>query len=148
MNNKIPPPIVTLTFGLFIYFSRPFFPEFNNELLSIVSGLSLLIGIGVLVSAVASFRKQKTTVNPLDIEKASSLVISGVFKYSRNPMYLGMVFILVSVALKFNLIGGIILTLLFAIFITRFQIIPEEAVMEKLFKEEFDSYKKKTRRWL
>ena len=148
MNNKIPPPIVTLTFGLFIYFSRPFFPEFNNELLSIVSGLSLLIGIGVLVSAVASFRKQKTTVNPLDIEKASSLVISGVFKYSRNPMYLGMVFILVSVALKFNLIGGIILTLLFAIFITRFQIIPEEAVMEKLFKEEFDSYKKETRRWL
>ena len=148
MNNKIPPPIVTLTFGLFIYFSRPFFPEFNNELLSIVSGLSLLIGIGVLVSAVASFRKQKTTVNPLDIEKASSLVISGVFKYSRNPMYLGMVFILLSIALKFNLIGGIILTLLFALFITRFQIIPEEAVMEKLFKEEFDSYKKKTRRWL
>ena len=148
MNNKIPPPIVTLTFGLFIYFSRPFFPEFNNELLSIVSGLSLLIGIGVLVSAVASFRKQKTTVNPLDIEKASSLVISGVFKYSRNPMYLGMVFILLSIALKFNLIGGIILTLLFAIFITRFQIIPEEVEMEKLFKEEFDSYKKKTRRWL
>jgi len=148
MNNKIPPPIVTLTFGLFIYFSRPFFPEFNNELLSTVSGLSLLIGIGVLVSAVASFRKQKTTVNPLDIEKASSLVISGVFKYSRNPMYLGMVFILLSIALKFNLIGGIILTLLFAIFITRFQIIPEEVVMEKLFKEEFDSYKKKTRRWL
>ena len=148
MNNKIPPPIVTLTFGLFIYFSRPFFPEFNNELLSIVSGLSLLIGIGVLVSAVASFRKQKTTVNPLDIEKASSLVISGVFKYSRNPMYLGMVFILLSIALQFNLIGGIILTLLFAIFITRFQIIPEEVVMEKLFKEEFDSYKKKTRRWL
>ena len=148
MNNKIPPPIVTLTFGLFIYFSRPFFPEFNNELLSIVSGLSLLIGIGVLVSAVASFRKQKTTVNPLDIEKASSLVISGVFKYSRNPMYLGMVFILLSIALKFNLIGGIILTLLFAIFITRFQIIPEEVVMEKLFKEEFYSYKKKTRRWL
>ena len=148
MNNKIPPPIVTLTFGLFIYFSRPFFPEFNNELLSIVSGLSLFIGIGVLVSAVASFRKQKTTVNPLDIEKASSLVISGVFKYSRNPMYLGMVFILLSIALKFNLIGGIILTLLFAIFITRFQIIPEEVVMEKLFKEEFDSYKKKTRRWL
>ena len=148
MNNKIPPPIVTLTFGLFIYFSRPFFPEFNNELLSIVSGLSLLIGIGVLVSAVASFRKQKTTVNPLDIEKASSLVISGVFKYSRNPMYLGMVFILLSIALKFNLIGGIILTLLFAIFIIRFQIIPEEVVMEKLFKEEFDSYKKKTRRWL
>ena len=148
MNNKIPPPIVTLTFGLFIYFSRHFFPEFNNEILSIASVLSLLIGIGVLVSAVASFRKQKTTVNPLDIEKASSLVISGVFKYSRNPMYLGMVFILVSVALKFNLIGGIILTLLFALFITRFQIIPEEVVMEKLFKEEFDSYKKKTRRWL
>tara|TARA_B100000579_G_scaffold422653_1_gene424896 strand:- start:130 stop:576 length:447 start_codon:yes stop_codon:yes gene_type:complete len=148
MNNKIPPPIVTLTFGLFIYFSKSFFPEFNNDLLGIASGLSLIIGIGVLISAVASFRKQKTTVNPLDIEKASSLVISGVFKYSRNPMYLGMVFILFSITLKFNLIGGIILTLLFALFITKFQIIPEEVVMKKLFKEGFDSYKKKTRRWL
>ncbi|MAR95187.1 MAG: hypothetical protein CMD46_02360 [Gammaproteobacteria bacterium] len=148
MNNKIPPPIVTLTFGLFIYFSRSLFPEFNNGLLDIVSGLFLIIGIAVLISAVGSFRKQKTTVNPLDIEKASSLVVLGIFKYSRNPMYLGMVFILLSIALKFNLIGGIILTFLFALFITKFQIIPEEVVMEKLFEEEFLSYKKITRRWL
>ena len=63
-------------------------------------------------------------------------------------MYLGMAIILLSISFKFNLIGGIFFTLLFAIYITRFQIIPEEIAMEKLFGEEFSRYKKRTRRWI
>ena len=148
MNNKIPPPIVTLTFGLFIYFTKSLFPAFTNGLLSILSLLSLLIGLSILISAVSSFKKQQTTVNPISIEKASSLVVTGIFKYSRNPMYLGMVLILLSISFKFNLIGGIALTMLFAGYITKFQIIPEEIVMNKLFGDEFEKYKNKTRRWI
>jgi protein-S-isoprenylcysteine O-methyltransferase Ste14 len=148
MNNKIPPPIVTLTFGLLIYFTKSLFPAFTNGLLSILSLLSLLIGLSILISAVSSFKKQQTTVNPIAIEKASSLVVTGIFKYSRNPMYLGMVLILLSISFKFNLIGGIALTMLFAGYITKFQIIPEEIVMNKLFGDEFEKYKNKTRRWI
>ena len=148
MNNKIPPPIVTLTFGLFIYFTKSLFPAITNGLLSILSLLSLLIGLSILISAVSSFKKQQTTVNPISIEKASSLVVTGIFKYSRNPMYLGMVLILLSISFKFNLIGGIALTMLFAGYITKFQIIPEEIVMNKLFGDEFEKYKNKTRRWI
>ena len=148
MNNKIPPPIVTLTFGLFIYFTKSLFPAITNGLLSILSLLSLLIGLSILISAVSSFKKQQTTVNPISIEKASSLVVTGIFKYSRNPMYLGMVLILLSISFKFNLIGGIVLTMLFADYITKFQIIPEEIVMNKLFGDEFEKYKNKTRRWI
>ncbi|RZO27610.1 MAG: isoprenylcysteine carboxylmethyltransferase family protein [SAR86 cluster bacterium] len=148
MNNKIPPPIVTLTFGLLIYFTKSLFPAFTNGLLSILSLLSLLIGLSILISAVSSFKKQQTTVNPISIEKASSLVVTGIFKYSRNPMYLGMVLILLSISFKFNLIGGIALTMLFAGYITKFQIIPEEIVMNKLFGDEFEKYKNKTRRWI
>ena len=148
MNNKIPPPIVTLIFGLLIYFTKSLFPEFTNGLLSILSLLSLLIGLSILISAVSSFKKQQTTVNPISIEKASSLVVTGIFKYSRNPMYLGMVLILLSISFKFNLIGGIALTMLFAGYITKFQIIPEEIVMNKLFGDEFEKYKNKTRRWI
>lgn len=148
MNNKIPPPIVTLTFGLLIYFTKSLFPAFTNGLLSILSLLSLLIGLSILISAVSSFKKQQTTVNPISIEKASSLVVTGIFKYSRNPMYLGMVLILLSISFKFNLIGGIVLTMLFAGYITKFQIIPEEIVMNKLFGDEFEKYKNKTRRWI
>jgi protein-S-isoprenylcysteine O-methyltransferase Ste14 len=77
-----------------------------------------------------------------------SLVTSGIFKYSRNPMYLGMVMILFGLALMFNLIGGIFFTLLFAIYITKYQIRPEEEVMERLFGEDFLKYKNSVRMWL
>ena len=148
MNNKIPPPIVTLVFGLAIYFSRTIFPDLSNTIFNILSILLIILGPFILISAVRSFKANQTTINPINIDKATSLVISGTFKYSRNPMYLGMLLILLSLSFKFNLLGGIFFTLLFAIYITRFQIIPEEAVMEKLFSDDFQKYKSKTRMWI
>jgi protein-S-isoprenylcysteine O-methyltransferase Ste14 len=95
-----------------------------------------------------SFKKQDTTVNPLQPEKASSLVITGLFKYSRNPMYLGMLLLLLSLTAKFNVIGGLLITLGFLLFMTKFQIIPEERALESKFGEKFAQYKGQTRRWL
>ena len=148
MSNKIPPPIVTLLFGLCIYLSRPYFPEFNVSILSYLSTFSFVVGIIVFATAVSSFKRQKTTVNPISIEKASSLVVNGIFKYSRNPMYLGMSFILLGLVFKFNVIGGLLFTSMFMLFITIFQIKPEEAAMEKLFDQEWKDYTKNVRRWL
>ena len=148
MSNKIPPPIVTLFFGLCIYLSRSYFPEFSSSVLSSLSVISFVIGISVFVAAVSSFKKQETTVNPISIEKASSLVVNGVFKYSRNPMYLGMLFILLGLAFKFNLIGGLLFTSIFMSFITIFQIKPGEVAMEKLFEQQWKDYIKNVRRWL
>ena len=148
MNNKIPPPIVTLVFGLCIYLSKSFFPEFSFSILSSLSIISFIVGISVLVTAIISFKNHETTVNPISIEKASSLVVTGIFKYSRNPMYLGMSFILLGLTLKFNLIGGLIFTGLFMLFITIFQIKPEESAMEKLFDQEWKDYVCNVRRWL
>ena len=148
MSNKIPPPIVTLFFGLCIYLSRSYFPEFSFSILNSLSTISFVLGITVFATAVSSFKRQNTTVNPISIEKASSLVVNGVFKYSRNPMYLGMLFILLGLTFKFNLIGGLLFTSLFMIFISIFQIKPEEAAMEKLFDQEWKDYIKNVRRWL
>ena len=148
MKNKIPPPIVTFFFGLCIYLLQEYFPEFNLEFLTIPSYIFYFAGLTILVLAVRLFKKQNTTVNPIKIENASSLVTSGIFKYSRNPMYLGMVMILFGLALMFNLIGGIFFTLLFAIYITKYQIRPEEEVMERLFGEDFLKYKNSVRMWL
>ena len=148
MNNKIPPPIVTLFFGLCIFFSKSYFPDFNYQILNVLSLISILFGITILFLAVRLFNKQNTTVNPIKIEKASSLVVAGIFQYSRNPMYLGMLFVLIGLSFKFNLIGGIIFTLLFMLLITAFQIKPEEQTMDKLFGDEFKEYKKKVRMWL
>ena len=148
MRNKIPPPIVTLFFGLCIYFSQEHFPESNLEFLTMLSYFLYFAGLTVLILAVRLFKKQNTTVNPIKIENASSLVTSGIFKYSRNPMYLGMLMILLGLAFMFNLIGGILFTLLFAIYITKYQIRPEEEVMERLFGEDFLKYKNSVRVWL
>ena len=112
IQNKIPPPIVTLFFGLCIYFSRDYFLSYEYKLLDILSYMCYFIGLCILILAVNSFKKQSTTVNPIKIENASSLVTSGVFKYSRNPMYLGMALILFGLALMFNVIGGTLFTLL------------------------------------
>ena len=148
LNNKVPPPIVTLICGLGIYLSRSLFPTYNHASIGIISALFLSLGIMTLIAAVLFFIKRKTTLSPLQPEKASSLVVSGVFKHSRNPMYLGLSLILLSVAVQFNFVGGILIVFMFIAFITKFQIIPEEIAMEKLFGEEFSRYKKRTRRWI
>ena len=113
-----------------------------------ISIIFLLIGLFVFVSAIRSFNKHETTVDPLNPEKASTLVTNGVFKYTRNPMYLGLLLVLCSISVQFSLIGGLIIIPIFVLFITKFQIIPEEKAMKSLFKKDFQLYKEKTRRWL
>ena len=148
METKIPPPIVTLVFGLSIYFSRGIFQVVEIKYSFYFGILLLLLGFVILISAVRLFRKDKTTVNPLSPEQASKLVTDGIFKYSRNPMYLGMALVLSSIAVFFNIIGGIILVALFCAYITKFQILPEERAMRDLFSDDFDKYTKVTRRWI
>ncbi len=148
MNNKVPPPIVTLICGTTIYYSQSFFNQFLSFRDERISIFLLIFGLFVFISAVKSFRKQKTTVNPLEPKKASSLVTSGIFKFSRNPMYLGMLLILLSISFKFNLLGGMIVSLSFYILITKFQILPEEEAMNELFGDKYAQYSNTTRRWI
>ena len=148
MSTKIPPPIVTLIFGLIIFFSKSLFPICNFDNSNYVSLIFLIFGFIILITAVKSFKKHQTTINPLNPDQASTLVNSGIFSFTRNPMYLGMLFILLSISFKFNILGGIIICFLFKIYITRFQIVPEEEAMEKIFKKDFIEYKKKVRRWI
>ena len=119
--------------------------NFSNNGISL---FLLILGLIIFISAVRSFREQKTTVNPLKPKQASSLVTSGIFRFSRNPMYLGMLIILLSISFKFNLLGGIIISLLFFIFITKFQIYPEEEAMNELFGDKYTQYSNTTRRWI
>ena len=148
MNNKIPPPIVTLNCALIIYFSSLFFPSYTFPLFNALSILILGSGLLLMFFAVKSFKKAQTTIHPLQPDLASFLVTEGVFKYSRNPMYLGMLFILLFISLRFNLIGGSLVALGFVIYITKYQIVPEEIAMVKLFNDKFIAYKSRVRRWL
>ena len=108
----------------------------------------MIFGFIILITAVKSFKKHQTTINPLNPDQASTLVNSGIFSFTRNPMYLGMLFILLSISFNFNILGGIIICFLFKIYITIFQIMPEEEAMEKIFGKDFVEYKNKVRRWI
>ena len=150
MRTKIPPPIVTLISILLTYLSRDYlgFFHLNFYVQQILYVIFFGLGISIIFFATREFKAIDTTVNPMKPKNASNLVTSGVFKYTRNPMYLGMAFVLGSVAVCFNLIGGIIFIALFCAYITKFQIIPEERAMRYIFSDDFDKYTKVTRRWI
>lgn len=150
LENRIPPPIVLLIALALIYLvSRV------DDLITISDALRLNLGMGLLVlglcimiAGVISFKRAATTVNPLKPESASSLVSSGVFSYTRNPMYSGMILITIAAVVKSSSVLSLLMVLGFFLFITRYQIIPEERAMEKLFGNEFTQYQQRVRRWI
>ena len=148
IENKIPPPIVALFFGVVMWLVSFGAQDLIGTTRILGIFVSWLIGTYFSVSALILFRKAKTTVNPLKPQSATSLVISGVFGLSRNPMYVGMVFILLAWAIYLGSSWTLLGIIGFVIFINQFQIVPEERAMLALFGEEFVSYSKKVRRWL
>jgi protein-S-isoprenylcysteine O-methyltransferase Ste14 len=106
------------------------------------------IGVVVALSGVLSFRRARTTVNPLKPETSAALVSTGVYSFTRNPMYLGMVLVLFAWAVYLSSILSLAGPAFFALYITRFQIVPEERVLDGLFGPSFVEYKKRVRRWL
>ncbi len=98
---------------------------------------------------VLSFRQAKTTVNPVQPTQASTLVVSGIYRFSRNPMYLGFLFLLLSWAAFLANIPALLLgPPLFAGYMNKFQILPEEKILCSLFGDDFEIYKNRVRRWI
>ena len=151
MHLRIPPPIVALIGILLIFLSKDYIlilylhPHLQNTL----SLIFLIIGFVIIFSATKEFKKYDTTVNPMKPETSTSLVTSGIFKYTRNPMYLGLTSILLASCFYFSsLLGIIVYVPLFILYITVFQIIPEEETMKGLFNDEYFDYCSKVRRWI
>jgi protein-S-isoprenylcysteine O-methyltransferase Ste14 len=108
----------------------------------------LLGGAGIVIAAIISFRRALTTVNPLVPERASALIVSGVYRLSRNPMYLGMALILFGWAILLANALALTLVPVFVAWIDRFQIAPEEEALALRFGADFAAYKASTRRWV
>ena len=148
IKTKFPPPLVSLTFGFLINYTKNIFPkiEINNK---IFFGSSMIIsGLIIIFSAIILFKKYHTTITPLNPFNATKLITDGIYKFSRNPMYLGLLLMLVGISTILNPIGGFFLIPLFVLYLNFFQIIPEENAMADLFKDEFLDYKKNVRRWI
>lgn len=150
LTRLIPPPValligIGLTYGL----SR-LWPATTLEwsVLPWVAGVLLAVGGGLMLAAVWSLWRAHTTIDPFHPERASHLVISGIYRISRNPIYLGDALLLTGVVFWLGQPLGLIVVALFILFIDRFQIRGEEAALARHFGERFDRYRERTRRWL
>jgi len=148
IKTKFPPPLVALTFGFLINYTKNIFPkiEIKNEI--IVGSFMIISGLIIILSAIILFKKYQTTITPLNPSNATKLITDGIYKFSRNPMYLGLLLVLLGISIIINLTGGFFLIPLFILYLNLFQIIPEENAMVDLFKDEFLDYKKNVRRWI
>ena len=148
MKTKIPPPIIALICIVINYLSTYLINPIKFPNIEIIGGLILLLGVATAMLATLLFKKDKTTVNPMNPEETTTLVTTGIFSITRNPMYLGLFFVISSTILFFGSWFGIIILMFFVWYINKFQIIPEEEAMEKLFGNKYDEYKQNVRRWI
>ncbi len=120
----------------------------SAEMSEILILFLVIVGVSFDVCGLLAFRQLKTTINPMSPNKTSALVTGGIYRLSRNPMYVGLFLFLIAWAIQLSMLWPFIGPVLFVIYITRFQITPEERVMESKFGDEYSIYKNKVRRWL
>ncbi len=146
---KVPPAVIMLIFGGLMYLLDKFLPVGEFEFFGRGELAWVLLGLGTLIAvlSVAQFAFKKTTVDPLSPQKASKLVTSGLYNYSRNPMYLAMLLVLLAFGLKLGNAFNTLLAAGFVYWMNHFQIIPEEKVLLEKFGKEYSMYCKLTRRW-
>ena len=106
------------------------------------------IGILIDLAGLFQFLRARTTINPLKPDNASALVIGGIYRWTRNPMYLGMATLLLAWGLWLANAGALAVILLFVAYLNRFQIAPEERALEARFGNEFAAYRARVRRWV
>ena len=145
---KIPPPVLVLILVISSFLSTKKIDVIHIPIQNLVSILFLLIGLLILIIPVTKFIKSKTTIDPIKFKKVNKLVTSGIYKYSRNPMYLGLLMIVISSSIFCLNIYSISNPFIFYWWINRFQIKKEEIFLTEKFGKEYLSYKSKTRRWI
>ena len=147
---KVPPVAQVIITAAAMYGVSKMVPALT---FSLNGSTALAVGLGVMgmslgVMGVTQFRIAQTTPNPQALEKVSSLVTSGIYRYSRNPMYLGLVLILLGWAFYLSHFLSFVLLPVFILYMTRFQIQPEEEMMARKFGKTYQAYLNKVRRWI
>ena len=149
MKLRIPPALVMLIFGGLMYALDRYLPFGEFDFFGRKQLYLFLAGLGVLVIliSVTQFLMVKTTTHPLDLKKTTGLVTNGIYNFTRNPMYLGMLLFLLAFGLKLGNAFNSMLAAGFVGYMNRFQIKLEEEQLEEQFGKEYRLYCKLTRRW-
>lgn len=150
MHLKIPPPVLFVIAALGLYLGTRYLPTLTVRFPGQGIWALFLAVPGIVLdgTSVVSFFRQKTTVNPLAPHKASKLVTNGFYRITRNPMYLGLVFLLLAISVYLGTLTSVLIVPAFVWYITEFQIKPEESRLSEIFGDRYQAYTTRVRRWL
>ncbi|MDH3304751.1 MAG: isoprenylcysteine carboxylmethyltransferase family protein [Gammaproteobacteria bacterium] len=150
LELKVPPVAVTVVFGAIMWAISTVFPaaSFSLPRASVVAVAVALTGGGIALAGVLAFRRHETTVNPMKPETTASVVTSGIYGVTRNPMYLGLALALLAWAIYLANLAALLLVPAFVAYMTRFQIRPEERALSEKFGSRFEDYMAAVRRWI
>jgi protein-S-isoprenylcysteine O-methyltransferase Ste14 len=150
LELKIPPPAVAVLIAGAMWGISLATPALDvARLVRLAAAIAIaLAGAGIALSGAISFRRAGTTVNPMKPETASSLVRTGIYGITRNPMYVGDLFVLVAWAIFLSAPWALAGALAFVLYMNRFQIAPEERALSAMFGADYAAYKSRVRRWL
>ena len=150
MALKIPPLLLLVIVALLMWcvgYLLPTAPMLQAPWLALWLSAAL-IGAAFSLAGVLAFRRANTTVDPRTPAASATLVSGGVYRITRNPMYVGFGFFLLAWAVAINALSGLALLPFFILYMNRYQIVPEERMLENLFGDEYRAYKARVRRWL
>lgn len=150
LELKIPPVVLVALFALAMWVVTPWLPALalpvGGRLL--LAGAFAAAGVAIALAGVLAFRRANTTVDPRVPEQSSSLVVRGIYRYSRNPMYVGFLMLLTALGCYLMSAAALALLPLFVWYMNKFQIVPEERHLLQKFGNEYQAYCKSVRRWL
>ena len=147
---KIPPDVVALVVAALMWLASAVTPDLPFPLLVriLVAGVPAVAGAGLIIDARVMLGRARTTWQPGTPERTAALVTGGVYRFSRNPMYLGMLLILVGWAAALMSPAALGVSVVFVPYMDRFQIRPEERVLSALLGQRYRDYLSEVRRWL
>jgi protein-S-isoprenylcysteine O-methyltransferase Ste14 len=150
LELKIPPVAVALITAAGMWFAARAVPgmEVSFPGSEVVSGLVAASGGIIALLGVVAFGRAGTTVNPMKPGSSSSLVVAGIYSVTRNPMYLGLLLVLLAWAIYLANILTVLFLPAFVWYMNRYQIEPEERALTSLFGPEFTAYAARVRRWI
>jgi len=150
LELKVPPLIVlalaAYAMWLIAWGSPQFIVIYPGRLVAAL--LFALLGFVTMVAGVVAFNRAHTTVNPHTPQNSANIVTSGIYRVTRNPMYLGMLLALLGWASYLANVAAAAFPILFVGYITRYQIVPEERILKEKFGAPYEAYLRSVRRWI
>ena len=150
LDLKVPPAAVVVVMATLMWLASSALPVLGfvfpaQRLCAVILAVA---GAVIIALGIASFKRARTTINPTKPGSSSSLVVSGLYAVTRNPMYLGLLLVIAGWAAFLSNVLAFLFLPAFVFYMNRFQIEPEERALTARFGEEFVAYKSRARRWL